>query len=92
MSKTFKDICGFKKGESYWENNQGGCIRFTVKDDAEINDTSAGNQVSFIGVTSEGQEIEYMVTEHYEHYCPTISDYKEYYTWEEIQATIVKER
>lgn len=91
MSYSFDEVCKFKKGESYWENCQGGCIRFTLKTDPVVNnDPAVGDQVSFIGVTAEGEEINYLLTKGLEHYGPRISDHKEYYTLEEIQASIAK--
>lgn len=97
MSYSFDEVCNFKAGEQYWENCQSGCIRFTIKDDPAVyeNEITKGDfrkQVMFVGVTPEGEEIEYLLTEGLEHYGPTFSDYKEYFTWEEIAASIAKER
>lgn len=82
MSFSFKKVCKFKAGEQYWENSQYGCIRFTIKDEPTVTE----EKVSFIGVTPEGEEVEYLLVKGFEHYGPKISNIREYYTTDEINT------
>lgn len=88
MSYSFYEVCNFKTGEQYWENSQYGDIRFTVKYDPEVYNDGDFKQVTFVGVTAEGEEIDYLITKGLEHYGPSISDQKLYYTLEELQECI----
>lgn len=90
MSYSFDEICKFKAGESYWENSQYGSIRFTLKDDPVVTTKGEYTQVTFTAVDADGNEIEYLKTKGFDHYGPSISDMKEYYTWDEIQNELNK--
>ena len=86
MSYSFEQLCEFKKGETYWENSQYGCIQFTVKEDATL---SVGeDRVEFIGVTDNEKEIKYMMCKDYPHYGPRISDHKLYFTMKEFEEQV----
>ena len=90
MSYSFKEICKFERGQTYWESSQYGSIRFTVKDAPIVSNDGEHEQVRFKGVTDDGEEISFLVTEGLEHYGPSFYDFKAYVTSDEIREEVEK--
>lgn len=87
MKYTFDQVCNFKIGERYWESNQYGNVHFEVRSEPEVEVCKSGLRVQFTAVNLDTDEsIMYLMTKGLEHYGPSICDYPEYMSLDELRA------
>jgi len=80
MSLSYNKLKEIKVGDTLYDCEAGINIEFKVSESPTeyYNESLKSNQLSWKGITPDGEEIKFLITENLSHYGPNIYTYKAY--------------